>query len=120
MRPISTSSLLARGAFGLAIIACLPNESGADVIDFSSLGFQTVPSLDVGGVTILGSSTLSIGSNGLGILGGVLAPPYGDAMIDPTESVTVRFDSAPVTDIVLTAQGIGSFGNAPYQPRANP
>jgi len=114
MQYVAKSGFLARVAIGVAMLAGLAGQVRADAINFVVQPSQQVSTLDVGGVTISGSNTLVINSgDGLGILGGIPGFAYGNYTIDPTESITFHFDSGPAADIVLSARGAGTLGNAP-------
>jgi hypothetical protein len=102
-------------AFGAAVLAVLAGGARADAINFEALGSQQVPSLSAGGVTITGSNYVSVSPlSGLAIRGGLPGIGIGgpDQTIDPTESVTFHFNGAAATNIVLSWQFAGGFGNA--------
>ncbi len=101
-------------AAAVATAGFAASKARADAINFSALPSQQVPSLDVGGVTISGSNLVDVDpSYGLAIKGGLPGIGIGgpDATIDPTESVTFRFDGAMASNVVLSWQYIGAFEN---------
>jgi hypothetical protein len=106
---------LGPAALSAALFATPAVPARADQINFETLGSQQVPSLTVADVTVSGSNDVVVDPNsGLGIRGGLAAIGPGDYFIDPTESVTFRFDGAAATNIVLSWQYAGTFGNLPY------
>jgi hypothetical protein len=119
MNCVAGSGFLAEAVFLVAVLAGSVGDVRADGINFLALPEEQVSSLDVGGVTITGSNTLVVNDapdatgHGIGVLGGAPGFPYGDGTIDSTESVTFKFDSGPVTNIVLTPQLLGTFGSGP-------
>jgi hypothetical protein len=97
-----------------AALAMFAASTRADAISFFAQGSQQVPSLDVGGVTITGSSFLDFDPlHGLAIGGGLPGIGIGgpDNTIDPTESITFRFDGGSATGIALSWLYTGTFGN---------
>jgi hypothetical protein len=113
---IVCSQSLTRAVVAAATLTTLASAARADAIDFQALGSQQVPSLDVGGVTITGSNFVVVYPNsGLTIRGGLPGIGIGgpDHTIDPTESVTFRFDGGPATNIMLSHLFAGGFGNTP-------
>src|SRR5580704_15441347 len=99
MEPPMTHFLRSRFVTGAmttaAALAMFAAGTRADAISFFAQGSQKVPSLDVGGVTITGSSFLDFDPlHGLAIRGGLPGIGIGgpDNTIDPTESITFRFD----------------------------
>jgi hypothetical protein len=98
-----------------ALFAIMAVHARADAINFEALGSQQVASLTLDGVTISGSNDVVVDLNsGLGIRGGLASIGPGDYFIDPTESVTFHFDRAAATNIVVSWQYVGAFGNVPY------
>jgi hypothetical protein len=97
-----------------AVFAALTANTLADAINFLDMGSLETQSLDVGGMTISGSNPVVVSPNaGLTILGGLPGIGIGgpDHTIDPTESVTFRFDNGPATKILLSRLFAGAFGN---------
>jgi hypothetical protein len=125
MKCVEAFGFPARAALLLGILAGSAGDVRADGINFLALPEEQVSSLDVGGVTITGSNTLVINDapgatgHGIGVLGGAPGFPYGDGTIDSTESVTFKFDSGPVTNIVLSPQLLGTFGSGPGYPEGS-
>jgi hypothetical protein len=106
---------ITRAVLAAAVFAALAVSARADAINFLTLGSQQVPSLDVGGVTISGSNFVDVDPNsGLAIRGGLPGIGIGgpDRTIDPTESVTFRFDGGSASNIVLSWLYAGGFGNS--------
>ncbi len=125
MKCVAGSGFLAAAVFLIGVLAGSVGDVRADAINFLALPEEQVSSLDVGGVTITGSNTLVINDapgatgHGIGVLGGAPGFSYGDGTIDSTESVTFKFDSGPVTNIVLTPQLLGTFGSGPGYPEGS-
>lgn len=83
---------ISRLAAALALVCAAPSASMATTVDFFDLGDFQTPALALSGVTVTGSSTISVNQfNGLGIVGGL-----SDGDVDSTGNEWIHVDVGTV------------------------
>ncbi len=97
--------LLVVAVLMINFVVATPNVRAVPIsVDFTTLGTFTTPSLSQGGITVTGSSDVSVlNLNGLGIVGG-----FTNNTLDVGELMRFDFDAGPATNVFLANFGIGN------------
>lgn len=87
----------------------------AVTVNYSNIGTYNVTTLDLGGATVTGSSTIHVHQNdgswsGLGIVGGTIWPYY--TYVDSGESITFSFNTGAAKDVWFHSSSVFGSGTA--------